>query len=206
MKRTSITRSAPLRRDTGEARLAVPVLRMRKCKACKGQYRPARQMQAACGPACAQAMAAEKRQRDEKVADRAKREAMKTRGDLVREAQAAFNAWVRARDAGKPCICCGRFSTGPSRGGEFDAGHYRSRGAAPHLRFDERNVHAQLKHCNRYAFDSAAYRTGLIERMGIEMVESLEADQGVRHYSADDLKEIKRKYSALVRALAKEAA
>ena len=35
-------------------------------------------------------------------------------------------------------------------GGAYDCGHYRSTGSAAHLRFDERNAHAQRKVCNRW--------------------------------------------------------
>lgn len=165
----------------------------RQCAVCPKVFAPRSSFASVCSPKCA----AKKVRQDkaaEKAAERIQRDKLKPRGKLMTEAQAAFNAFIRARDAGLPCICCGRYSSGESRGGEWDAGHYRSRGAAPHLRFDERNVHAQLKHCNRYAFDAAAYRLGLIERIGLEAVEALEADQTARKWTADDLREIKRVY------------
>ena len=160
---------------------------------------------------CALELARSKRVKAEKqaqVKDRRetqiKREKLKTRGDWIKEAQASFNAYIRARDAGMPCICCGRIGAGQVHGGEWDAGHYRSRGSAPHLRFDERNVHAQLKQCNRYASGNVAgYRVGLIERIGREAVEALEADQASRDYSIADLQEIKKTYAARARELRK---
>jgi hypothetical protein len=90
-------------------------------------------------------------------------------------------------------------------GGAVDAGHYRSRGSAPHLRFDERNVHAQRKQCNRYdSGNVVGYRIGLIERIGLEAVEALECDQTSRDHSIEALKAIKAKYSALARELEKK--
>jgi hypothetical protein len=186
----------------------------RKCKVCRVEFTPARQMQAVCGGHCALSLATSQRARAEKrqaVIERkellARKERIKTRGDWQKEAQASFNAWIRARDAGRPCICCGRTSEGWTRGGEWDAGHYRSRGAAPHLRFDERNVHAQLKQCNRFASGNVVgYRKGLIERIGMEAVESLESDEAPRHYSIDDLKQIKTTYAAKRREIEKERA
>ena len=119
------------------------------------------------------------------------------RGDWIKEAQVAFNRYVRLRDAAKPCICCGRPLEGGAIGGGFDAGHYRSVGSAPHLRFDERNVHGQTKQCNRYGSGRAVdYRIGLIARIGREAVEELEADQKPRKHSIDDLQEIRNTYRA----------
>lgn len=86
---------------------------------------------------------------------------------------------------------------GGAIGGGFDAGHYRSVGSAPHLRFDERNVHGQTKQCNRYGAGRAVdYRLGLIARIGRDVVEELEADQRPRKHSIEDLIEIRNTYRA----------
>lgn len=153
-----------------------------------------------CSPPCAVEWAARKAKRDlaklakaERARDRATREKLKTRSDWMREAQREFNAFIRARDAGKPCICCGEAMNWNVN--QVDAGHYRSVGSAPHLRFDERNVHAQSKQCNRWGAGRAVdYRLGLIARIGIEAVESLESDQSAQKWPIDELKEIKAVY------------
>ena len=89
-------------------------------------------------------------------------------------------------------------------GGAVDAGHYRSRGSAPHLRFNEDNVHAQRKQCNRYGSGNVVgYHLGLIERIGLVAVEALEADNAPRKYSADDLRAIKADYTRKARELEK---
>lgn len=189
------------------------LLKPKTCKVCRAKFDPRQPMATVCSPGCALTLAQSKRAKAEKVAqvqerraDKAKREKLKTKGEWTREAQAAFNAFIRARDAGQPCICCGRTSTGATSGGEWDAGHYRSRGSAPHLRFDERNVHAQLKQCNRYdSGNVVGYRLGLIARIGLAAVEALEADQLPRHYSIEELAEIKRAYAARARELKKVA-
>jgi len=138
------------------------------------------------------------------VVDRAKREAMKPRPQLLKEAQTAFNAYIRARDEGKPCICCGkplRQSSGLSSH-NIDAGHYRSVGSAPHLRFDERNCHAQLVQCNRYGAGRAVdYRIGLIERIGLAAVEALESDQESPKWTHDDLRTIRVIYQQKLKDL-----
>ena len=186
--------------------------KQKKCKACRNEFVPTRPMQKVCCGDCAISLGnlkKAKRERNQASQDRketkVKLEKYKKRGDYIKEAQAAFNRYIRLRDAGKPCICCG-LPMGPSvPGGAVDAGHYRSRGSAPHLRFDERNVHAQRKQCNRYgAGNVIGYRFGLRQRIGIEAVEALEADQTPRNYSIDDLKAIKAKYSAMARELEKQ--
>lgn len=184
----------------------------KRCKACWCEFTPSRPMQSACSPDCALKLVTAKREKSERAAktlerkaDAAKREKLKTRGDYIKEAQQAFNLYIRTRDriAGHPCISSGRPLDWAAN--SVDAGHYRSRGSAPHLRFDERNCHAQSKQENRYASGNATgYRIGLIQRIGLKAVEELEADQTPRKHSIDDLKEIKRIYSAKARELLKQ--
>jgi hypothetical protein len=144
--------------------------------------------------------------RQERARDKAKREGMKTYPQLVREAQKSFNEWVRLRDVDLPCICCGRWpKANAGIGGDWDAGHYLSRGSHPHLKFDVRNVFKQLKGCNRPGgTTAAAFRIGVIARIGLEAVEALEADNEIRKLTHDDLRTIKQKYAALSRELKKK--
>jgi hypothetical protein len=117
----------------------------------------------------------------------------------------AFNSFIRARDAGKPCICCGKpLGTEPNT---FDAGHYRSAGSAPHMRFVEDNVHGQSKHCNNYlGGNHVAYRQGLIQRIGLAAVERIEADNTTRKYTKEGLLEIAKYFRSEAHRLKKEQA
>jgi hypothetical protein len=169
-------------------------------------------MQTVCGLDCAKSLAVSARGKAEKIAQvkerretKVKLEKLKTRGQWITETQAVFNLFIRTRDAGKPCICCGRYRDSDNgTGGTWDAGHYRSRGSAPHLRFDERNCHAQLKQCNRYdSGNVVGYRMGLIERIGQEALDALEVDQTPRRYTIEDLRDIKAKYTAKTKQLQK---
>lgn len=133
----------------------------------------------------------------ERKADRERKEELKSRGDLIAEVQVAFNAYIRERDKDKPCICCGKFfdERDTLTGGQWDAGHYLSRGSAPHLRFDERNVHRQLKGHNRPGGTTREkFRAGMIARIGLEELEALEADQASRNWTNDDLRRMKAEY------------
>jgi hypothetical protein len=169
--------------------------KMVKCKACGTLFTRVRPMQKACSVSCAvdlskisAAKAEAKQKKAERRQDKAKLDAMRTLPQLVKVAQSAFNAYVRARDAGKGCISCGNQLPIDAIGGAFDCGHYRSVGSSPHLRFDERNAHGQCKHCNRYlSGNHVEYRKGLIGRIGQENLESLECDQEARKYSKNEL-------------------
>ena len=138
----------------------------------------------------------------ERAETRQRKEAMKTIPMLLKEAQAAFNAFIRARDAGKPCICCGQPLVAGDVGGRFDCGHYRSVGSAGHLRFHEDNAHGQRKQCNRWGAGRAVdYRLGLIERIGLERVEALEASNAPRRWMREDLIGIRETYKTKLKQL-----
>ena len=187
----------------------------RKCAHCSAEFRPTfNTTQKVCSPACALAMAPVHQVKARKaLADierreiKVRKEALKSRGDHMREAQQAFNEYIRTRDqaAGHFCISSGKPLDWS--GNAVDAGHYRSVGSAPHLRFDERNCHAQSKQDNRFLSGNAVdYRIGLIARIGQEAVDALESDQSVRKYPVDEIKAIKAEYRAKTRELKGRAA
>lgn len=179
-----------------------PKPKLRHCKVCRESFEKQRMGQVACSPKCALELAAQQREKRAKADYKVRKEAIKTRSDWMKEAQHAFNAFIRARDAGKPCICCGQPLDSDRVGGGFDCGHYRSVGSAPHLRFDERNAHGQTKQCNRYGAGRAVdYRIGLIPRIGLEAVEALEADQTTRKWTVDELKAIKATFKQKLKDL-----
>ncbi|WP_044274841.1 recombination protein NinG [Pseudomonas fluorescens] len=186
------------------------------CKnpACRASFVPQRLGQTVCSPKCALAAVEVQKGKARKslaLADRreikVRKEKLKSRGDHMREAQQAFNEYIRARDqaAGHLCISSGKPLDWS--GNAVDAGHYRSVGSAPHLRFDERNCHAQSKQDNRFLSGNAVdYRIGLIARIGQEAVDALESDQSVRKYTVDEIKAIKATYRAKTRELKRAAA
>ena len=208
MKRSPIKRTAPLR-ATGPARLTVKI---RKCaaKECRRPFAPATPWQVICSDSltCACAFAEQeatkreaKKAKREAAEDKEKRDALKTRKDWIKPTQDAVNRYVRFRDAGKGCISCGTCLVLGGVGGGFDAGHYRSRGSAPHLRFELTNVHGQCKRCNnQLAGNAVEFRRGLLERFGLQYVEALEADQEPRRHTVEEMAEIRK----LVKQLEKE--
>jgi len=182
--------------------------RRARCAHCRKKFvpeRPSQIVHAECVEAWAEAQAAKRKREDAKRAvtaarvDRAevrrRKEAIKTIPQLVAEAQREFNAFIRLRDqiAGHPCISSGRPLDWSGNG--VDAGHYRSTGAAPHLRFNEDNCHAQAKQENRWLAGNAAdYRVGLIARIGQVRVEALESDSTVHKWTREELTAIRDTY------------
>jgi hypothetical protein len=217
MQQTPLTRKTPMRRTgmklktpaagAGQLRVAAAQrqARKRKCavKGCATRFQPRNMSHKVCGTDCAAVFAVAERKRLDAKQTKARKLALKTLPEWIKDVQRVFNAYVRARDHDQPCICCGRTSSKKFlTGSNWDCGHYRSTGSAPHLRFDERNAHRQLVVCNRYGAGRAVdYRRGLIERIGLAAVEALESDQTPRHYTIDDLKRMKAQYAAKLRAL-----
>lgn len=175
------------------------VWELKHCVICGGEFEPRRMGQKTDAPICE----AERKRQIRIRKDR--KERLKTRRDYINEAQRAFNAYIRQRDSAKACVCCGIALGSGEVGGGFDAGHYRSVGSAPHLRFDERNCHGQRKQCNRYGAGRAVdYRIGLIARIGLAEVESLEADNTPRKWTIEELKQIRDTYKAKLKELKRE--
>jgi hypothetical protein len=174
------------------------------CEVCPRLFVPERMGQKVCSPACAM-----KKVRQEKVEERAKvrtrKEAIKTIPELIKEAQRAFNAFIRARDHLQPCISCDANPpdlTALHAG--RDAGHYRSTGSASHLRFHEDNCHAQCVKCNQWGAGMAVdYRMRLIERIGAARVEALESNNTPHKWTREELIAIRDTYRAKLKEMRK---
>lgn len=213
LKRTEFKRKPPAEKK----------VKPKKCKAskCSGTYLPdARQpWKCWCSDDCAVSIALAKVEKQEAAKARKERaevkeklEKFKRKGDYLNEAQSAFNAYIRYRDRDQPCICCGSFDAGGAGGvgGGWDAGHWLSRGHAPHLRFHENNVHRQRKGCNRPGGTTRAkFRLGLVARIGemaVAELERLEYEPTGAGWSIEDLKQIATIYRAKLRELKRAAA
>lgn len=179
--------------------------KMKVCEGCGSMFMPRASFARACRLVCARKVVA-KDKKSEKDALKARKTKQETIPELIKAAQKAFNDFIRERDREKPCICCGvplGHHSG-STGGAFDCGHYRSRGAAGHLRFNEDNAHGQRKYCNRRKSGNAVeYRIGLIARIGEARVLALEADNVPHKWTHDELRKIQGTYKDKLKALKK---
>ncbi|KAA0983389.1 recombination protein NinG [Pseudomonas sp. ANT_J28] len=185
--------------------------RPKKCRntECAAQFVPQRLGQAVCSPKCGLAIKDVNQEKARKsLAEigrkeiRAAKERIKPKGQYMKEAQTAFNAWVRERDAALPCISCGRHHQG-----KYDAGHYRTVGSNPALRFEPLNCHKQCVPCNQHkSGDIVNYRISLVKRIGTEKVAWLEGAREPQRYTIEELKTIKAEYRALTRDLKRASA
>ncbi len=181
-------------------------MKPKKCKSCREPFTPSRPLQSACGVQCAIALtnagkekARKAKEARERAEHRIAKEKVKTKGEHAKEAQAAFNEFIRLRDKDEPCISCGRYHEG-----QYHAGHYRSVGANPELRFEPLNVWKQCAPCNTHLSGNLVnFRLWLIQVIGVEKVEWLEGPHEPKRYTIEDLRAIKAEYRAKVRELKK---
>lgn len=170
---------------------------MARCKICKTLFKKRSITHYCCSPECAIKFCNQEKEKRIKTEIKKRREAIKSRSQWLKEAQVTFNAYIRARDYGKPCISCQKNS-----GAKMNAGHYRSVGAAPELRFEELNVHLQCEHCNTHLSSNAIeYRINLVKLIGADKVEWLEGPHEPKKYTIDDAKNIKMVYKLKLKEL-----
>ena len=193
-------------------RVALKEAKAKRCKnpACGVSFKPSfSTAQKVCSWACGLAIAPENREKARKaIAEvgrkeiRAAKERIKPRAQYMREAQHAFNEWVRVRDFALPCVSCSRHHEG-----QYHAGHYRTVGANPELRFEPLNVHKQCAPCNNHkSGDIVNYRIELVRRIGADKVDWLEGPHEPKRYTIEELKTIKAEYRAKTRELKGRAA
>lgn len=176
-----------------------------KCKVCGDYYVKFQSTQQVCSVKCAMVMgkrkseeARKKQAKADRLLQRQKLQALKSRSDWLKDLQKVFNQFIRLRDKDLPCISCGRYHQG-----QWHAGHYKTVGSSPELRFCEENVHKQCSPCNNHLSGNIVnYRLGLIEKIGLERVEWLERqDHPPLKLTVDEIKALIKVYKAKVKEL-----
>lgn len=169
-----------------------------RCKICKDKFKPRHFLQKACfNPAC---LAEWVKLDNEKKADirhksRKREFKLNDRSLRTKAAQKSFNDYIRHRDSNCSCISCGR-----STGAKINAGHYKSVGSSPELRFNELNCNLQCEHCNLFKSGNIEnYRINLIKKIGLEKVEWLEGPHEPKKYTCAELKEIELLYKQKIK-------
>lgn len=165
-------------------------VKLKKCKnqKCGREFKPFSSFQPCCSMKCTN----EHQKAKQEARDAAKKAKGKSeRSQVLEVAQMVFNGYIRARDRGKPCICCGR-----PLGKDYHAGHYFSMGGHSAVRFDEDNVHAQRSECNTAdAGNNVEYGVRLEKLIGRERFEVLRANAyETKRWEVDELRRLIERY------------
>ena len=160
--------------------------RIKKCKVCRESFQPERQMQPCCSIKCAiedvnkakeikrKKDLAEFRKKDKiKSVERKQKKREYSRAARLDALQKLVNRWVlKVRDKDMPCCTCGK----SSKSVKYDAGHYRTRGACPELRFELTNIHKQCSvNCNGWGSGMRSeYRDFIEHKYGLDHLEWLD--------------------------------
>jgi len=175
------------------------VSKVHKCKQCKGEYTKFQSTQQVCSPSCALALSRSKisKQKDKEHKQRKRKLKNEDRSFQLKKTQQIFNSYIRLRDDSSPCISCVRHHSG-----QYHAGHYRTVGANPELRFDDRNCHKQCSACNNHLSGNLVnYRINLINKFGVGYVDYLEGHHEAKRYTIADLKELQIHFKKLTEEL-----
>lgn len=191
--------------------LATKQPRPKKCAVatCRASFVPRASFQSWCSPDCGVVLARVKQEKKlvelaqvERREIKVRKEKIKSRAQHMKDTQTAFNAWIRERDVGLPCVSCGRHHNG-----QWHAGHYRTVGGNPELRFEPLNAWRQCAPCNNHkSGDIVNYRIELVKRIGAEAVEWLEGPHEAKKYTVEELKAMTADYRAKTRELKGRAA
>lgn len=192
----------------------------RKCTVCREWFFPVRTEQYVCSYECAcvhgkatnDAAKAEKQREEKKLRLQAEKDDRKRQADrriavkplsyFIKQAQQAFNEFIRYLDRLLPCISCGR-----EHDGQYHAGHFRTTGANPELRFNEDNCHRQCAPCNNHLSGNlTAYRPALIAKIGQAGFDVLMGPHELPKWKRDDYIRIRDEYRAKLKELKKQEA
>lgn len=175
-------------------------LRKRKCRVCGKEYQPQQSFQKWCSPQCGFELSQrniEKKVKAERLEFKRKVKS-NDRSALTDRTQEACNAYIRERDKHQPCISCGTRKTDI----QYHAGHYKSRGSNPALRFHPDNIHKQCARCNNFQSGNITeYRINLVNKIGLPMVEWLEQDHPPQKLTLEDLTDIRDWYKHKLKLL-----
>ncbi|AXF76632.1 recombination protein NinG [Erwinia tracheiphila] len=177
----------------------------KKCPICDTEYIPRSSLQKVCHEyKCA--ITFNRRAEAEKLAKAERKSLRKRKADLrplkhwEDMTQRVVNDYIRERDRASPCISCGTWETV-----QWEAGHFRSRGAASHLRYHEDNIAKQCHRCNvQLSGNQQQYRISLIAKIGLQRVLALESDNNPHRYTREELDALRALYRAKLRVLIKQ--
>ena len=185
-----------------------------RCKSCRKQCEPFNSLNAFCDADCAISYLNGNTGR--KLIEKVKRKKFREKKKEVkglshwnRVTQTVVNKYVRLRDRNLPCISCGKWDhelKEAVRKGKCDAGHYKTVGSHPEIRFNTKNINKQCLNCNGFnSGNIAGQQKGIEARYGQERLDWLNGPHQLKHYSIDDLERIRKIFSKKTRRLEKAA-
>lgn len=171
MIRSSITHKEALK--SGEKKLRT---RNKKCKVCRTEFKTFSSFVSWCSPECGSVLGerklakqAEAKARQERKAELEQKLNAKPLHYWAKRAEKACNEYIRARDAGDPCISCGTYDAP-----QWHAGHCYTVKARPDIRYHEDNIHLQCPSCNTYQGGMVGeYKKRVISKIGKERLDAL---------------------------------
>ncbi len=183
----------------------------RCCRICNEMFQPRKALQNVCSFECEVKLgivmaerSKKRREQSERMAEVASRKIIRMKLEKLKplswyadKAQRAVNAYIRARDAGQPCISCGRHHAG-----KWNAGHYISRGASPALRYHHDNIWLQCEPCNtNKSGNQIEYRKNLLHKIGQERLDWLEGPHDLPRWRKEDYLRIEAEHKQLLKYL-----
>lgn len=173
-------------------------MKSKKCKVCKESFEPLRPLQMVCSPICGIEYTKKQKEKQWKKEKTQKKKDLMTLSDWLKIAQATFNAYIRLRDDGLPCISCDN----PNMK-KVNASHYYNANNHYNVRFNEDNVHSSCEYCNTYLSGNLIeYRPRLIKKIGVARFYCLESIAKItRNFTIEEVKEINELYKKKIKDL-----
>jgi hypothetical protein len=157
-------------------------------------------MQGVCGPTCARRKVNADKAK-QRLEFRARKAAIKTRTQWEQECKSIVQKIARLRDRADGCISC---HMGPEYAGQWHGSHFRPAGNHSAVELHLWNIHKSCAQCNKYKGGNiAGYRPRLIEKIGMDRVEWLEAQNQVTKRSVEYLARFKRVMGKRLRRMEK---
>jgi hypothetical protein len=189
---------APLRRDTGEARMTV---RLRKCAICRAPARREMNLKPFCSPECGLELAKRILAKQDRAADKVKLLKLKPLSYWEKRAERVVNLYVRLRDHDRGCISCDKPATWD---GQWHCSHFRSVGAASAVRYHLWNLAKACSQCNNYKSGNLSeYEPRLRAKIGDAKVDWLRTQNQVTRYSREYLQRLHDVFAKKCRRLEK---
>jgi hypothetical protein len=184
-------------------------IKLKTCAICKEKFKPYLSTAKVCSVQCAISHAEGSRARQNKKdisLDRRERNKRLNRVKPItfwlNKVQFYCNSYIRERDKHLPCISCG--TTNPNV--QYCASHFRSRKAAPHLRFNEDNIHkACNNYCNKHLSGNIInYRPALIRKIGQERFDALMNNNEIHKYTLEECEDLIKYFKQKLKDIKKD--